>query len=408
MSLHIARRRGRCFAARYRFCWRHLAADRALRLRPSDPSVAVNHTPVEPPPAAAIPVLTGPPGVLVGAGDIGMCGTTGAEATARLLDAIAGTVFTTGDNAYMTGTSRRVPELLRAVVGTAPVANAAGARATTSTTPAAPGTSATSATVPGRAAPATTATPSVRGACIALNSEISSGPGSAQMEWLRAGARHPAAPLHRGLLASAAVLVRAQRRQPGHARPVAHAVRRQRRSGHQRPRSRLRTLRAAGSRRASRLSARHPPVHHRHRRRDALPVPAASAPTAKCARGLGRGGLHARRAAAISGSSFRSREPAFATPASASATDRCRALASGLDMSHARSACNVQCRGRLARFSSMSIIAAPPASTPAAAADAAVTRRRPAEPTRRSACGRVVVDHLAVVEPVHLIVDAAA
>jgi hypothetical protein len=45
-----------------------------------------------------------PSGVMVGAGDIGMCGTGGAEATARLLDGIAGTVFTTGDNAYMTGT----------------------------------------------------------------------------------------------------------------------------------------------------------------------------------------------------------------------------------------------------------------------------------------------------------------
>jgi hypothetical protein len=43
-------------------------------------------------------------GVMVGAGDIGMCGTGGAEATARLLDSIAGTVFTTGDNAYMMGT----------------------------------------------------------------------------------------------------------------------------------------------------------------------------------------------------------------------------------------------------------------------------------------------------------------
>ena len=42
---------------------------------------------------------------MVGAGDIGMCGTGGAEATARLLESIPGTVFTTGDNAYMTGTA---------------------------------------------------------------------------------------------------------------------------------------------------------------------------------------------------------------------------------------------------------------------------------------------------------------
>lgn len=43
--------------------------------------------------------------VLVGAGDIGWCGEPGAEQTARLLDGIPGTVFTTGDNAYPAGTA---------------------------------------------------------------------------------------------------------------------------------------------------------------------------------------------------------------------------------------------------------------------------------------------------------------
>src|SRR5207244_12768435 len=38
-----------------------------------------------------------------GAGDIGCCGTSGAEATARVLDRLPGTVFTAGDNAYDTG-----------------------------------------------------------------------------------------------------------------------------------------------------------------------------------------------------------------------------------------------------------------------------------------------------------------
>jgi len=42
--------------------------------------------------------------VLVGAGDIASCGDEGAELTARLLDTIPGTVFTTGDNAYPDGT----------------------------------------------------------------------------------------------------------------------------------------------------------------------------------------------------------------------------------------------------------------------------------------------------------------
>ena len=41
--------------------------------------------------------------VLVGAGDIAGCATETDEATAKLLDAIPGTVFTTGDNAYANG-----------------------------------------------------------------------------------------------------------------------------------------------------------------------------------------------------------------------------------------------------------------------------------------------------------------
>lgn len=53
---------------------------------------------VDPAPATSDPVL-------VGAGDIARCPTTGAEATAKLLDVIPGTVFTTGDNAYESGTA---------------------------------------------------------------------------------------------------------------------------------------------------------------------------------------------------------------------------------------------------------------------------------------------------------------
>jgi calcineurin-like phosphoesterase family protein len=44
--------------------------------------------------------------VLVGAGDIASCISTGDEATARLLDAIPGTVFTLGDNVYMSRKGR--------------------------------------------------------------------------------------------------------------------------------------------------------------------------------------------------------------------------------------------------------------------------------------------------------------
>ncbi len=45
------------------------------------------------------------PAVLVGAGDIADCVSQGAEATAKLLDGTSGTVFTTGDNAYESGTA---------------------------------------------------------------------------------------------------------------------------------------------------------------------------------------------------------------------------------------------------------------------------------------------------------------
>ena len=48
---------------------------------------------------------TGSTVVLVGAGDIADCGTSGDEATADLLDGIAGTVFTAGDNAYNNGSA---------------------------------------------------------------------------------------------------------------------------------------------------------------------------------------------------------------------------------------------------------------------------------------------------------------
>lgn len=48
--------------------------------------------------------LRGSTAVLVGAGDIASCVSDGDEATASLLDAIGGVVFTLGDNAYKSGT----------------------------------------------------------------------------------------------------------------------------------------------------------------------------------------------------------------------------------------------------------------------------------------------------------------
>lgn len=56
------------------------------------------------PASVAAALATGAGNVLVGAGNIARCGMSIDEATARLLEAIPGTIFTTGDNTYGTGT----------------------------------------------------------------------------------------------------------------------------------------------------------------------------------------------------------------------------------------------------------------------------------------------------------------
>ena len=55
--------------------------------------------------------------VLVGAGDISSCDQTRDEATAQLLDGIAGTVFTLGDNVYQDGTLAQFNECYRPTWG---------------------------------------------------------------------------------------------------------------------------------------------------------------------------------------------------------------------------------------------------------------------------------------------------
>ena len=81
----------------------------------STPAAArVTASPAESPansPAGSVdPTPTPEPAVLVGAGDIADCDESGDEATAALLDAIEGTVFTTGDNAYQSGTPEQFAE----------------------------------------------------------------------------------------------------------------------------------------------------------------------------------------------------------------------------------------------------------------------------------------------------------
>ncbi len=67
--------------------------------QPSTPTITATNT------WTPSPVATTSGGVvLVGAGDISSCGQNNDETTAKLLDGIAGTVFTAGDNAYDSGT----------------------------------------------------------------------------------------------------------------------------------------------------------------------------------------------------------------------------------------------------------------------------------------------------------------
>jgi hypothetical protein len=79
------------------------------RPMPTAPGVlpAESVDPGTPSAGAASPSPPSAEAVLVGAGDIASCGSNADEATARLLDAIEGTVFTAGDNAYGSGTARQ-------------------------------------------------------------------------------------------------------------------------------------------------------------------------------------------------------------------------------------------------------------------------------------------------------------
>ena len=68
------------------------------------PSASAGASPASPTPAPT-PTPTPGPETLVGAGDIASCALDSDEATARLVEAIPGTVFTAGDNAYERGTA---------------------------------------------------------------------------------------------------------------------------------------------------------------------------------------------------------------------------------------------------------------------------------------------------------------
>jgi hypothetical protein len=144
------------------------------------------NNPVEPSPISiAPPADTGEEHVLVGAGDIGWCGSAGVEETARLLDRIPGTVFTTGDNAYPSGTARQFAECYEPTWG----------RHKARTFPApgnhdydTPGAAPYFAYFGARAGPAGAGYYSYQLGSwhiVSLNSALPGAPGSAQLRWLR-------------------------------------------------------------------------------------------------------------------------------------------------------------------------------------------------------------------------------
>lgn len=138
---------------------------------------------------SAITVTAGTTGgdvVFVGAGDISDCGNNNDEATAQLLDNIAGTVYTLGDNAYSSGTATEFSQCYDPTWG----------RHKARTRPA-PGNHdySTSGAAPYYAYFGSNAGPSGLGYysfdlgdwhIVSLNSEVSMSVGSAQETWLRA------------------------------------------------------------------------------------------------------------------------------------------------------------------------------------------------------------------------------
>jgi acid phosphatase type 7 len=123
--------------------------------------------------------------VLAGAGDIGMCGSSGPEATAKLLDGIDGFVFTAGDNAYFQGTVQQFRDCYDPSWG----------RHKARTRPApgnheyeSPGAAPYFAYFGSNAGPAGLGYYSFEAAdwhVVSLNSNVPMGPGSAQLSWLR-------------------------------------------------------------------------------------------------------------------------------------------------------------------------------------------------------------------------------
>jgi hypothetical protein len=146
-----------------------------------------------PTPTGSTTGFSGPPAVLVGAGDIGVCGSPAVAATAQLIDRVPGIVFTTGDHAYPNGTAENFrdcydPEWGRHRGRTRPSAGNHDYERS--------GGAAFYAYFGDRAGAAGLGYYSYAAGpwqVIALNSEVPVGAGSAQLQWLRSElSMHPA------------------------------------------------------------------------------------------------------------------------------------------------------------------------------------------------------------------------
>ena len=134
------------------------------------------------------------PAVLVGAGDIGLCGSAAVAATAALIDNVPGIVFTTGDNAYPNGTAADfrncyAPHWGRHRARTRPVPGNHEYHT--------PGAADYFAYFEDNAGPPGTGYYMYYAGpwrVFALNSEIPIGPGSSQLQWLRSELSRVATP----------------------------------------------------------------------------------------------------------------------------------------------------------------------------------------------------------------------
>jgi hypothetical protein len=132
--------------------------------------------------------------VLVGAGDIASCSTTPDEATATLIDGIAGTVFTAGDNVYPNGSAAEYANCYEPAWGRFKARTKPSPGNHEYNTPGASGYYGYFGAAAGDPGKGYYSYDLGTWHIIMLNSEINVGTGSTQEQWLRADlAQHPSA-----------------------------------------------------------------------------------------------------------------------------------------------------------------------------------------------------------------------